>query len=143
MRRLLLGLADLSLVEPKTRRPELLSRLDLDDPGNGKSTLVRLRNRTGGTVAELIVGKTRRGRLGGGNDGVYVRKPGDKQAWLAAGSLELPADLVGWLDRRIIDVPAGRIASVTLTGSDGTVLGLRRDGAGRQVCRRRPARRAS
>jgi hypothetical protein len=130
VRRLLLGLADLTLVEAKTRRPELLSRLDLDDPSNGRSTLIRLQNRTGGIVAELIVGKTRRDRLGGGNDGVYVRKPGEDQAWLAGGSLDLPADLNGWLDRRIVDVPASRIASVTLTGSDGAVLTLRRQASG-------------
>ena len=38
MRQLLLGLADLTLDEPKTARPELFARLDLDDPSNGKST---------------------------------------------------------------------------------------------------------
>lgn len=130
VRRLLLGLADLTLVEPKTRRPELLSRLDLDDPSNGRSTLVRLQGRTGRTVAELIVGKTRHGRLGGGNDGVYVRKPGDDQAWLARGSLDLSADGNGWLDRRILDVPASRVAAATLTGSDGAVLKLRREAPG-------------
>lgn len=130
VRRLLLGLADLTLVEAKTRRPELLWRLDLDDPSNGRSTLVRLQGRTGGTVAELIVGKTRRDRLGSGNDGVYVRKPGDEQAWLARGSLDLGADLQGWLDRRIIDLPPARIATITLTGSDGKELKLRREASG-------------
>jgi hypothetical protein len=135
MRRLLLGLADLTLVEPKTERPELFARLDLDDAGNGKSTLVALQDRAGKTIAELVVGKTRRDRLGGGNDGVYVRKPGDNRAWLARGSLDLPGDLagappggiVGWLDRRILDIPASRIAGVTLTGDDGTALVLKRD----------------
>jgi hypothetical protein len=130
VRRLLLGLADLTLVEAKTRRPELLSRLDLDDPSNGRSTLIRLQSRTGATVAQLIVGKTRRDRLGSGNDGVYVRMPGDEQAWLARGSLDLPADLMGWVDRRIVDVPASRIATVTLTGSDNGELKLRRDAPG-------------
>jgi hypothetical protein len=129
VRRLLIGLADLTLVEPKTRRRELLPRLDLDDPANGRATLIRLQNRTGGTAAELIVGKTRRDRLGGGNDGVYVRKPGDEQAWLARGSLDLPADANDWLNRRILDLPAARIASVTLTGEDGAALTLRRDTA--------------
>ena len=139
MRRLLLGLADLSLIEPKTERPELFARLDLDDPGNGKSTLVALQDRAGKTIAELVVGKMRRDHLGGGNDGVYVRKPGDNRAWLARGSLDLAGDLaggspgsppggiVGWLDRRVIDIPPSRIAGVTLTGDDGTALVLRRD----------------
>ena len=128
VRRLLLGLADLTLVEPKTRRPELLGRLNLDDPKNGKSTLVTLQDRTGKTVAELIVGKSRPDLLGGGNNGVYVRKPGENQAWLARGSLDVSGDTIGWLDRRFLDIAPSRVASLTLTGADGTMLVLRRDG---------------
>src|ERR1041385_6452868 len=45
MRQLLLGLADLTLVEPKTERPELFARLDLDDPANGKATDIKLTDR--------------------------------------------------------------------------------------------------
>jgi uncharacterized protein DUF4340 len=131
VRRLLLGLAGLTLIEPKTARPELFARLDLDDPSNGKSTLVGLQDRTGKMVAELIIGKMRHDRLGGGNDGVYVRKPGEDRTWLARGSLDLPRDLVDWLDRRIVDIPAARIASVTLTAPDGGVLALRRDPGGK------------
>src|SRR5580700_11433750 len=47
LRQLLLQLAELQLVEPKTDRPELLSRLDLDDPANGNSTLVTIGDRNG------------------------------------------------------------------------------------------------
>lgn len=127
MRRLLLGLADLTLVEPKTARPELFARLDLDDPANGKSTLVALQDRTGKSVAALIIGKTRHDRLGGGDEAVYVRKPGEDRAWLARGSLDLPGEIAGWLDRRLFDIAPSRIASVILTGSDGARLVLRRD----------------
>lgn len=130
MRRLLLGLAGLTLIEPKTERPELFARLDLDDPKNGRSALVELQDRTGKTVARLIVGKSRPGRLGDGNDGVYVRKPGEARTWLAAGSLDLPRDVALWLDRRILDIPRSRIASVRLHGGDGADLLLRRDVAG-------------
>ena len=47
VRKLLLQLAELELIEPKTDRPELLGRLDLDDPANGKSTLVAAQDRSG------------------------------------------------------------------------------------------------
>lgn len=129
VRRLLLGLAELTLVEPKTARPELFARLGLDDPTNGKSTLVGLQDRTGKTVAQLIVGKVRPDRLGGGNDAVYVRKPREDRTWLARGSLDLPQAMVDWLDRRIVDIPAARVAAVALTAPDGGILGLRRDQA--------------
>jgi hypothetical protein len=75
LRQMLLGLADLTLIEPKTERPELFVRLDLDDPTNGKSTEIRLNDRTGQTIAELIVGRRRTDRLGTGNDAV-ASKPG-------------------------------------------------------------------
>jgi len=108
----------------------LFARLDLDDPSNGRSTLVRLQSRTGATVAELIVGRMRPDRLGSGSHGVYIRKPSENQTWLARGSLDLPRDLDGWLDRRIVDIPSSRIATVMLTASSGSTLALRRDAAG-------------
>ena len=58
---------------------------------------------------------------------VYVRQPGAERASLARGSLELPGDLLGWLDRGIIDLPPSRIASLKLTGADGATLAIRRD----------------
>lgn len=130
IRSLLLGLAGLGFVEPKTQRRELLGRLDLDDPANGKSTLVSLQDRMGETVAELVVGKSRPGLLGGGSDGVYVRKPGDDQAWLAQGSLDLSGDVRQWLDRHLLDIAPSRVVAVTLTAADGTTLALRRAAPG-------------
>src|SRR4029077_9096715 len=114
-------LADLTLIEPKTERPELFARLDLDDPANGKSTEIRLNDAPAETIAEWIVGRRRTDRLGTGNDAVYVRKPGADRAWLARGSVDVSGEPVDWLDRRILDIPAARIASVKFTG-DGSTL---------------------
>lgn len=126
VRQLLLGLADVTLVEPKTRRPELLSRLALDDPSKGNATQVTLQDRTGNTVGELIVGKRRSDRFGTGNDGVYVRRPGNDQAWLARGSLDPSGDALSWIDRHLIDLPQNRIAAMKFTDPDGTELVLTR-----------------
>jgi hypothetical protein len=126
LRQLLLGLADLTLIEPKTERPELFARLELDDPANGNATDVKLNDRVGQTVAELIVGKRRADRLGAGNDAVYVRRPDGGRAWLARGSLDVSGEVVDWLDRRILDIPAARIASVQFTGTDGATFTLSR-----------------
>jgi len=129
VRQMLLGLADLTLVEPKTARPELFSRLGLDDPKTGNSTLVRLQDRTGATVAELIVGRQRYDRFGGGNDGLYVRLPGENRTWLARGSLNVSGEALDWLDRHILDLPQQRVASVQLTDETGTTLTLKRTAA--------------
>ena len=117
VRRIVLALADMTLVEPKTRKPDLYPRLEVEDPGKGKSTLITLEDKSGAALARLIVGKRRYDRLGAGNDGVYVRKPGDPQSWLARGALDFSDDTANWLDRRIVDLPDSRVAKVSLNAN--------------------------
>ena len=126
IRQIVLALAELQLVEPKTDRPDLYSRLGVEDTSAGKSHLLTLRDKKGGDLAALVVGNQRYDRLGTGNNGVYVRKPGEARAWLAAGSIDLSGKLPSWLDRHILDIPETRIASVALTQSDSTKLTVKR-----------------
>ncbi|HML11609.1 MAG TPA: DUF4340 domain-containing protein [Stellaceae bacterium] len=129
VRKLLLQLAELELVEPKTDRPELLSRLDLDDPAKGGSTLVTIGDRNGGLAGQIIIGRRRPSDLASGEEGVYVRKPDSEQAWLARGSFELGGDALSWVDRRILDIAPGRVASVVLTAPDGNAVTIARGSA--------------
>src|SRR5205823_14618087 len=75
------AMADLTLVEPKTQNPDLYPRLEVEDPSGGKSALVAIKDKSGGDLAQAIVGKRRYDRLGAGNDGVYLRKQGEAQTW--------------------------------------------------------------
>ncbi len=128
MHKALLGLADLTYVEPKTRKPDLYPRLELDDadkPG-AKSTLVTLSDAQGSLLGEIIAGKHSVDQLGGGNDGVYVRKPGDAQSWLARGSLDLSGGTADWLDKKLMDLPAAQVKSVALTQAGGGQLSFAR-----------------
>ena len=120
------AMADLTLVEPKTQNPDLYPRLEIEDPGNGKSTLVAVKDKSGGNLAQAIVGKRRYDRLGAGNDGVYLRKPGEAQSWLARGTLDPSGDAASWLDRQIIDISEKKIAKATLTQADGSKLVISR-----------------
>ncbi len=126
LRRVVLALADLSLVEPKTAERALYPRLEVEDPGTGKSTLVIIKDKTGAELGRLIVGKRAYDRLGAGNDGVYVRRPGERQSWLARGALDVSDEMANWLARRIVDIPDRRIARVVLTQPDGQNLTLSR-----------------
>jgi hypothetical protein len=125
----LLGFAELKRVEPKTSRPDLYERLDLDDPGKkgGHARLVEFDDAAGKKLGELVVGKRRPDRLGGGNDGLYVRIPGQAQTWLAQGSVDLPTEAGDWLDPKIVSIEPARIRQVTLTHADGSRLVLKRD----------------
>ena len=128
-RRLLLGLAEITYVEPKTALPALYSRLDLDDPGKDKSQsiLVEADDAQGAVLGKLIVGKRRIDELGGGNDGVYLRMQGEAQSWLAKGTLDLDGDVLQWLDRRFVDLPDARIKQVTIQQPDGAKIVMARE----------------
>jgi hypothetical protein len=123
------GLGDLRYVEAKTRKAEFYPRLEVEDAGkkDAKSTLITLSDAKGTPLGEIIAGKHRIDQLGGGADGVYVRAPGDAQAWLARGTLDLPADTTGWLDRNIVDLPREKVKEVVLIQPDGSTLDIVRD----------------
>src|SRR5437016_3885161 len=82
---------------------------------------------SGQVVLAGLGGKRRPDRLGSGADGLYIRRPGDAQSWLALGSVELPAETKDWLDRKIVSIAPSRIGTVTLTHPDGSTLVLKRD----------------
>jgi Domain of unknown function (DUF4340) len=125
IRKLLVQLAEVELVEPKTDKAELLPRLDLDDPANGKATLITAQDRTGELAGQLIVGRRRPTDIGG-DAGVYVRRPGSDQAWLARGTFDLGGGALNWVERRVIDVPPRRVSSVVLTAADGSAVTIAR-----------------
>ncbi len=132
IRQTLLGFAELKLVEPKTINPDSYKRLDVEDPGKegGHARLVEIDDATGGKLGEIIVGKRRPDRLGTGADGLYIRKPGDAQSWLAQGSVDLPSEIKDWLDKKVAEIPATRIRQITLTHEDGSTLVMKRDKEG-------------
>lgn len=125
----LLGLAELRYVEAKTRKPDLYPRLDVEDAAkkDAKSTLITVSDAKGTLLGEIIAGKRRVDLLGGGTDGIYVRKPGNAQSWLASGTLELPEDAAQWLDPAIVDLPREKVKEVVLTQPDGARLDIVHD----------------
>lgn len=126
--RVLAGLAKLAYAEPKTSRANLYARLDLDDPDKkgAKSTLVTIADASGSLLGELIIGRQRPDELGD-DDGVYVRRPGNPQSWLAHGTVDVTGDTVSWLDQKLIDMPDVQVRSVVLTQPDGSKITIERD----------------
>jgi hypothetical protein len=129
VRQALLGLADMSYVEPKTAQPNAYPRLAVEDAGakDSKSTLVTLADAKGALLGEVIAGNHRAGQLGGGEGGVYVRKPGNAQSWLARGNIDLGGDTASWLDKKLMDLPAAQVKQAVLTQPDGSKVTLTRD----------------
>ncbi len=113
VRALVLGLAELRVIEAKTDDPDKLARLELEEPGpDAASKLVRLLDAQGTPVAEVVVGKRRFGLFGPGKSGNYVRLASETQAWLADRPIDALTDPLDWVDRNLIWIPRDDIAEV-------------------------------
>ncbi len=116
----LVSLSQLKQFERKTSDPSRYDKLDLEDPDKKGASSKRLTAFAGGkTVADVIVGKSNAKEILFGRSLVYVRLPGDKQSWLAAGDPKLAAEIGDWLDRAVLDVKTGRIREVVQTAAGG------------------------
>jgi hypothetical protein len=111
LRQLVAGLADLRLLEAKTDQPDRHARLEVEDIAakDAKSKQVTLAGADGKLLADLIVGKQNNTSDFNGLRGIYVRKPGSAQAWLAQGSVEVPTAAVDWVDRTVVNVAEDKI----------------------------------
>lgn len=120
----LIGLAELQILEPKTKNPELYDRLGLQDKEQegSLSTTVILKTPNNSEEALLIVGNQRPARGNPRMSEIYVRKPGDPQTWLTLGNLPLEKVSGEWLDTEITALTTKRVHRVTITHPGGDTL---------------------
>ena len=113
----------------------------IEDAGakDSKSTFVTLADTKGALLGELIAGKHRADQLGGGEGGVYVRKPGTAQSWLARGDLDIAGDTSMWLDKTLLDLPVAQVKQAVLAQADGSKVTTRPRQARGQARPRRDA----
>jgi hypothetical protein len=128
VRELLVGLTELRLTEPRTANPEMLERLGVEDPQRpgATSALLRVLDARGAPVAELVVGRRRMRVQANVPETVYVRRPGETQAWLAEGRLPLDSDPNLWIDRDIANIARERVREVAVARIGEAPLRLRR-----------------
>ena len=124
-------LADLNFYETKTKKPDLYSRLHVEDPKKKQSEArhIRLFDKDGKVLVDLIAGRKRHNLVGARKEGVYIRKPGNAQTWLAAGELSVGVKSSDWLERKIVDIKEKDVLSVTLRHSDGEVIKVSKEDA--------------
>lgn len=129
LRSMLTGLTELRLVEPRTSDPAEFGRLGVEDPDGttSNSNLLRVLDAAGKPIVAVIVGHRRVRTQGNLPEQVYVRRPGENQAWLAEGSLQVDADPQLWFDRDIMNIDHARIARVDAVRGDSTVTLARQD----------------
>jgi hypothetical protein len=121
VRKLLLDLGALNVVEEKTRTPANYPQLGVEDTTSPKATGTRIAVVTPAKVYELIVGKTSGGKSG------YVRVPSTPQALLATPMLSVDADPKNWLDHTLIDVGQDRVKDVEEKPAEGVAYTISRE----------------
>ena len=124
VRETLIGLAELTTLEPKTRKPELYEKLGLQDVDaeGSLSTGITLKDATGETVAAAIIGNDRPVQGKSGNTELFIRKAGDPQTWLVQGRLTVEKNPGKWLDKELTQIETKRVRRLTVTHPDKTRL---------------------
>lgn len=112
LRKLLIGLADLAIVEEKTSEAANYGRLGVEDPGAHSASLL-IEAKTPTAAYSLLVGKVADSRSS------YVRVPGTAQSLLATPQIAVDADPKHWIDAALVDLPADRIESLAVTPGTG------------------------
>jgi hypothetical protein len=116
VKRTILALGELKIIEPKTKLPEMYTHIGVEDvAADGSNSMqVTLKDASGQSIAALIVGKERASTSGPIKAARYVRKAGEAQSYLVEGELTLSADALSWTDRSLLSVPAARIREVLI-----------------------------
>ena len=123
--------ASLEKFETKTAREDRYDKIEVGNPeaAGTASRLMRFETADGTVIAELILGKKARGRVGGTiADGQYVRVPGEAQSWLTRGVVEGTAQLSSWVDAGVVEMNNSKVVKATFQPAGGPELVVRRTG---------------
>lgn len=113
------GLEGLTYGRRRTRDPYKLDRIGLGDPTEGGTgVLIEVFAPGEEIMASLIAGRK--------DETIYVREPGDMQAYRARGSLPPFYNRRAWLDFDIIEIEPSAIRSLRITDAAGQSLYLSR-----------------
>jgi hypothetical protein len=127
MRSTVVGLTNLETIAAKTARPQWYGYIGVDAPPKGSGTLIQLLDEKNNVLAALIMGKTTDIGDPGGAVGLYVRKPGEAQSWLARSVFTPTANPADWLDKNTVDVDRSRIAEADIVPVSGPAFTINRD----------------
>ncbi len=124
VRETLIGLAELTTLERKTRKPELYEKLGLQDveAEGSLSTGITLKDATDNTVAAAVIGNDRPAQGKSGYKELFIRKVRDPQTWLVEGRLTVDKNPGQWLDKELTQIETKRVRRLTVTHPDRTRL---------------------
>ena len=112
IKKVIVGVAQLETIEPKTKKPTLHGELGLNDINNNidSANFISLINTQNEEVAAILVGKDSKF----GKETRYVRKPNDNQSWLVWRNFDVPKSNIDWLDESLFTIERWRIADIEI-----------------------------
>jgi Domain of unknown function (DUF4340) len=119
----LIKLSEAKIREAKTANPDSYTKLGVEDLKAADAKGIQLELEGLKTPVKLIMGSI----AGSGGQGVYVRKPEDKQSYLASGQIRPEASVNSWIQAEIANIAANRVKEVTITPPTGEKLVVRKD----------------
>lgn len=123
VRPIVAAIAEAKIEEAKTAKPELHSRLDLEEPSGAgaKSYKITLQDEDGKDVASLIIGKSDAtvsdpfsATAGDGKPRRFVRRSGENQTYLALMDVTPNTDGLSFINRNAAEIKAERVRAVTI-----------------------------
>ena len=129
VRELVVGLAELKVLEPKTKLEKLYPRIQVDDLEKEKSLAkhLQVKGKNGEMLIDALIGRRNFDTTGLTDEGRYVRRVGEAQSWLVAGRFDIPDQIKKWVGKEFMNVDAKRIETSTTTHPDGTKLIVERE----------------
>jgi hypothetical protein len=127
---LLVGLAGLETIEPKTARPEWFHYVNLDAPPKGNGVLIAVSEANGHDLASVIFGSSEDIGDAGGAIGLFARKPSEDQSWLVRSVFEPKSDPGDWMDKSLLSLDRARVQEVDVKPIAGTAYNVVRDKPG-------------
>lgn len=121
VRKLLIDLSDLKVIEEKTREPANYPKLGVEAVTTPSATGTKIEIEGAKQPIALIVGKSAGVKSG------YVRVPSAKESLLASPQITVDADPKRWLDRTLLDIPLDHIKEVAVTPATGPAYTITRE----------------
>jgi hypothetical protein len=123
VRKLLLDLGALTVVEEKTRNRELYAQLGVEDSDSPKAAGTLVEIVTPAKTFALIVGKAAEGKTG------FVRVAHTQPSLLAQPLISVDADPRTWIDRNVLDIAEARVKEAVVEPATGPSYSASRDAA--------------
>jgi Domain of unknown function (DUF4340) len=123
VRKLLLDLGALNVVEEKTRNRELYPQLGVEDSDSPKAASTLVEVVTPAKTFAVIVGKPAQGKTG------FVRVAHTEPSLLAQPLISVDADPRRWIDRNVVDIGEPRVKEALVEPAAGPAYTVTRESA--------------